>query len=473
MLAAAAALAALALHTGAREAVAAPTADVSPGEVQIGQTTTVAGTTGAPPAPGAAATLEAAPYPYRTWQARATVPLAADGSFTFGAVAADRDTRLRVSSTGGASAAVQLTVDPRVRLSSRVLGAGSTRLSLAIAHARIAGAEPVTAWWYAQAPGDTAYRLIAVTAAGDRGGALSADAVVEPPARRFRWRVCVNPSWEAAMGPAASHGRCPRSDFVLPRAHTAAGGRARARAALQYGAEGRGIPLPPIPSTGAIASAEGWLWARAGRTSMAVINSAGRMYGANVHEHFESASVVKVMFLAAYLQMLAAEHRGISAGDDALLHPMIEVSDNEAASAVLDRVGLGAVAHIAREVGMTDYAPGVGWWAYTQTSAADQAKLLYALPRVIPARFYGYARYLMSTIEPSQSWGVPEVARPGWQVFFKTGQLPERGLADEAARLERHGRVFAVAVFTDDDPSMEYGHATIAGVGAELLAGTP
>ena len=33
----------------------------------------------------------------------------------------------------------------------------------------------------------------------------------------------------------------------------------------------------------------------------------------------------------------------------------------------------------------------------------------------------------MSTIEPEQSWGVPPVARPRWQVYFKTGALPSRG----------------------------------------------
>ena len=53
---------------------------------------------------------------------------------------------------------------------------------------------------------------------------------------------------------------------------------------------------------------------------------------------------------------------------------MIHISDNNAASAVLATVGEGAVARVAREAGMSDYAPGVGWWAYTQTSAVDQAR---------------------------------------------------------------------------------------------------
>jgi hypothetical protein len=75
----------------------------------------------------------------------------------------------------------------------------------------------------------------------------------------------------------------------------------------------------------------------------------------------------------------------------------------------------------------------------------------------------------MSTIEPEQSWGFPPVARPGWQVYFKTGALPSRGLFTEVARLERGGVVFDAAVMTDGEPSQAYGEATIEGVAARLL----
>jgi hypothetical protein len=233
-------------------------------------------------------------------------------------------------------------------------------------------------------------------------------------------------------------------------------------------------PLPPAyPSRAAIASAVRYLDARAGRTSLAVVDSRGRLSGMHLRERFQSASVVKVMFLTAFLQRLNADHAGVSALDRSLLYPMIHESDNDAASAVLDRVGLGAIARVAREAGMQDYAPGVGWWAYTQTSAADQARFFVAIERLIPHQFWPYARGLLAGIEPEQSWGIPEVARPRWQVFFKTGALPSEGLFHEAARLERHGVTFTAVVFTTGDPSMAYGEETIRGVGARLLAGTP
>nr|MBA3809225.1 serine hydrolase [Solirubrobacterales bacterium] len=204
-----------------------------------------------------------------------------------------------------------------------------------------------------------------------------------------------------------------------------------------------------------------------------VIDSTGRLSGLHLREHFETASVVKVMMLTAFLQMRSAQRRPLSAADRSLLYPIIHISDNNAASAVFSIVGSAAVSRVAHEAGMSDYAPGVDWWAFTQTSAADQARFFFLLGRLIPKQFYGYARGLLSGIEPSQSWGVPPVARPAWQVFFKTGALPSRGLFNEVARLERPGLTFTIAVFTDGDPSMSYGEGTIEGVAATLLAHAP
>jgi hypothetical protein len=243
--------------------------------------------------------------------------------------------------------------------------------------------------------------------------------------------------------------------------------------AIEYGGQGRGTPVSAYPSPAAVASAARFLQTRGGRTSFAVLDSSGRLAGLNVREHFATASIVKVMMLVAYLQMLEAGHRGLSSADTSLLYPMIHESNNNAASAVLARVGGGALFRVARETGMSDYDPGRGWWAFTQTSAADQARLLFALPRLVPGRFYGYARYLMSSIEPSQSWGVPPVARPRWQVFFKTGWLPEEGVFTEVARLERNGTAFSIAVLCAGEPSMPYGEQTIEGVAARLLASSP
>ena len=449
-------------------------AAASPPEVPLGASFAVEGRAlqGSAPAAEEQLTVEASAYPYRVWQPLAQGTTRPDGSFAIPAPAPERNERVRVLAPqlgGAVSAPATVTVDPRVALASKSLGPGRVRLSARVSHTRGVASPPVAARWYLAPRGSDVYHLAATTVTHELPGSVTyASAIVNPPAKRFTWRVCVNPAWEAAMGAAAAHGRCPPRGFRLPAARKAAHGP-QARAAFEWGGEGRGTPLAPFPGPAAIASARAFLAGRAGRTSFAVLDSAGRLSGLRTREHFESASVVKVMFLTAYLQMLGAHHRALSAGDRALLYPMIHESNNDAASAVLGIVGAGAVARVAREAGMRDYAPGVGWWAFTQTSAADQAVFAGELARLIPSRYYGYARYLMSTIEPEQSWGVPPVARPRWQVFFKTGALPSRGLFNEVARLERGPVTFTLAVFTDGDPSQAYGEQTIEGVAARLL----
>ena len=302
---------------------------------------------------------------------------------------------------------------------------------------------------------------MSTTARAVRPGVTYMTATFWAPARRFVYRVCFDPPLERAYGPP--HPPCPTSSFVLPRRH------GKAHSALEYSGEGRGFETAPFPAPVQIAAAERFLATRAGRTALAVVDTHGRLSGVRIDEPFVSASVVKAMLLVAYLQRLARIHGALDAGSRALLYPMIHVSDNGAASAVLAIVGDGALLSLAHQAHMTDFAVAANW-IFTRISAADQARYFFMQDRLIPARFRDYARYLLSSIAPDQSWGVPAAARPGWRVFFKGGWLPQSlGLVNQVARLERGDQKFAVAVLTDGDPSMAYGEATIEGVAARLV----
>ena len=226
----------------------------------------------------------------------------------------------------------------------------------------------------------------------------------------------------------------------------------------------------PFPSSRDVIAAARYLSHRIGRDAFAVIDDRGRLAGVDVHERFHSASVVKTMLLVAYLGMLARQRRPLDRRGEALLYPMIHSSDNQAASAVLAIVGQSALNRVAARARMLDYQPASGWWAFTEVSASDLARLFFHLDALIPRRFVGYSRWLLSTIEPSESWGVPAVARPDFHVFFKGGWLPRsEGLVNQAARLERGYQVFALAVLTAGNPSMEYGEQTIEGFSERLL----
>jgi hypothetical protein len=227
---------------------------------------------------------------------------------------------------------------------------------------------------------------------------------------------------------------------------------------------------PAYPSAKRVSAAEHYIAHRAGRKAFAVDDDRGDVEGFEIHSRFHSASCVKSMLLVAYLRMVAREHRPLDDDDRAVLYPMIHSSDNDAATDALDAVGEGALNRVARDAHMTNYVPGGGTWGFTEVSAADLARFFYHQDRLIPRRFDGYARWLLSGIEAGESWGIPAVARPEFSVFFKGGWLPEvEGLVNQAARLERPGIKFALAVLSTHDPSMEYGEQTIEGVTARLL----
>ena len=444
-------------------------AGAAPAEVTYGSPLTLSGRVeGQAPAASMLA-LEANGYPYRAWHVLASTQLQPDGSFAFAGVRPQRNTRMRVLLEGAApaqSASVHVIVEPGVAVSAAAPEPGRTRLGVRLAYSPRLLPRDGRARWFLAPDARRRFRLATTTPLRElAAGTAYAAATVDPPARSFSYRVCVDPGWGSAMGPPpAAPQRCSGRDFNEPPSPPRP---------LEYEGHARGIPLAPYPPAASIAAARRYLDARAGKTAFAVVDSAGRIAGVRVHERFQTASVVKVMMLIAYLQMLDRAHRNLRRADSSLLYPMIHNSDNEAASAVLSVIGSGALARVAREAGMHDFAPARGWWAFTQTSAADQAQLMVALGRLIPGRFYSYARGLLAAAAPSHSWGIPPVARPRWRVYFKTGSLPSEGLFNEVARLERPGVSFSVAVLTTGDPSTDYGKQTIAGMGETLLARAP
>jgi hypothetical protein len=224
------------------------------------------------------------------------------------------------------------------------------------------------------------------------------------------------------------------------------------------------------PSPARVSAATRFLRGRAGRKAYAVIDDRGRLRGYAMHSRFHSASTVKSMLLVAYLRKLAAEHSGLDARSKGLLYPMIHSSDNDAASDVLAIVGEQALDRVARDAQMVDYQAAGATWGFTEVSAADLARFFYRQQTMIPPRFRAYARWLLSTIEASESWGIPAVARGEFTVYFKGGWLPEvEGLVNQVARLQRPGITFSLAVMSTHDPSMEYGERTISGVTERLL----
>jgi hypothetical protein len=198
-------------------------ASVTPAELIYGEGLTVAGRlVSAGQGVGAAPLeLQADPYPFRGFATVARLATAPDGSFSFAGVRPDRNTRLRVvveNAPASISPVLTVIVDPNIARNARSLGPGRTRLSVRIRHTRAGGSASVSASWFLAARGTHVFRLAAVTQTQElMPGVTYATATVDPPSKRFLYRVCLNPTWERAMGARAAHGRCPEHDFSVSR----------------------------------------------------------------------------------------------------------------------------------------------------------------------------------------------------------------------------------------------------------------
>ena len=201
------------------------------------------------------------------------------------------------------------------------------------------------------------------------------------------------------------------------------------------------------------------------RVSWAVVDTRGRLYARGGARHHRSASQTKAMLLVAYLRRLRG--RPVPPAVHRILAPMIVVSGNRAATRIHALVGDAGLADVGRAAGMRRLRLN-GTWSGLEITAADQARFFRRFDRLVPRRHRPYARRLLSSIVPKQTWGIaPAARRRGYTTFFKGGW--RRGLVNQGALLETaDGRRLAIVVLTD---GLRFGAGvrTIAGVTRRLL----
>lgn len=211
---------------------------------------------------------------------------------------------------------------------------------------------------------------------------------------------------------------------------------------------------------------------RAGSVSFALIDEFGRIHAYDRDARYSSASLVKAMLLVAYLRKGEVRNRRLHGFEQALLGPMIRVSDNDAADAVMARVGTGGLGRLAHRAGMRSFIPDEVWGG-SRVTARDQAVFFGRLPRLVPRRHRAYALGLLRSVTPRQRWGVPQGAPGDWSVAFKGGWFNPGGgwRVHQGALLRRGERQLSLAVLTEGSRTRGYGAATIAGVVRRLLRG--
>jgi hypothetical protein len=241
--------------------------------------------------------------------------------------------------------------------------------------------------------------------------------------------------------------------------------------ALALPARAAAIPVggePSLVAIGGVQDARAYARGRAGTVAFAVARPGGKIRGVNLNHEFFSASVVKAMLALEVVR--EARHRALTATERGLLHPMITVSDNDAASAVYRRVGGAGLERVAAAAHMTHFRD-VGNWADSHITAADQVRLFLRIDKLAPKRHRKYLRGLLASISPGQRWGIAPVAEArGFHIMFKGGW--RNNISHQVALLERDGQRIALAVLTSGAPD-SFGRLTETGVAERVLAKRP
>jgi beta-lactamase class A len=187
--------------------------------------------------------------------------------------------------------------------------------------------------------------------------------------------------------------------------------------------------------------------------------------------HFDSASIAKVIILAALLHEVAASDGVLSAGQAGLAREMITESDNTAANTLWDEVGRANLQRFLDLAGMTHTTLGPGiLWGLTEATAPDELRLLTVLTSANPVLDQASREYelrLMSQVIPAQRWGVPAGAGPGVTVHVKNGWLPNPQLwvVNSIGAFTSDDGVYKIVVLSQDNPAMADGVALVQGVG--------
>lgn len=208
---------------------------------------------------------------------------------------------------------------------------------------------------------------------------------------------------------------------------------------------------------------------RAGNIGIAVYSQrTGQIYSyTNAPGHrWWMASTVKVTVLTELLHRTGGNLNG---AEQNLATNMIRYSDNNATSTLVYNYfgGVGALGNVFRAEGMNESAPGTDGWGTTTTTPVDQVKLLadiYLGPKTnyLNQRSRDYIHYQMSHVSTAQDWGISAGTGRG-HFYIKNGWIPFELMNINSIGFIPGGNNsgYAIAVYTDRGPSMNYSVDTI------------
>jgi hypothetical protein len=232
-------------------------------------------------------------------------------------------------------------------------------------------------------------------------------------------------------------------------------------------------------------SLSNYLAGRQGKITAAVYDKrTGRtwLYRPGVRQ--DTASIVKVEIMGTALWNAQNAGTSVSSNDQALILPMIENSNNDAATSMLANVGgPSAVARFDRAAGLTattpstqKYIPGttLPGWGLTTTTALDEVTLVRTFAyqnAVLTSSHRRYGLNLMEHVESDQAWGISGGVPTGTTVAIKNGWLPLAGQGwqvNSIGWVHGNGRDYVLAVLTSGSPDEPYGIDTIEAIATSV-----
>jgi hypothetical protein len=193
----------------------------------------------------------------------------------------------------------------------------------------------------------------------------------------------------------------------------------------------------------------------------------------NGSKHFDSASIVKAIILGALMRWHQQTKTPLSSWERNEATLMIEQSDNDAATALWDEVGMGNLQRFLNLAGMGQTQLGQdGYWGLTQVTAHDEMlllKLLTAPNSVLDANSRAYELYLMAHVVSWEAWGVTAGTPSDVTWHVKNGWLPDATgwHINSIGAFTGHGKDYMMAVLSvnaNSSDDEQYGIDTIEDV---------
>jgi beta-lactamase class A len=277
----------------------------------------------------------------------------------------------------------------------------------------------------------------------------------------------------AAASPASATAKVPASAAALTKAAKAAAATSASSATVR-----EGLCTAPADHRALAARVSADIWAglrgRNGEHAVSVYDRVTGVYCLyNGSKHFDSASTVKAIILASLMRWHQETKTPLSSWEQNEATLMIEQSDNDAATALWDELGMDNIQHFLNLADMGETQLGQdGEWGLTQETAHDEMlllKLLTTSNSVLDASSRAYQLNLMAHVVNWEAWGVTAGTPSDVTWHVKNGWLPDATgwHINSIGTFSGHGKDYMMAVLSDNanmNDDEQYGINTIQGI---------